>query len=319
MIENKKQRVIVTGAAGFIGCHLVEALLKEGYDVVAILKRRSLPAHLCKEGLKIIQGDIADPSVHQDFFKGADALCHLAAFIPPNYEDSSYAEDCWRTNSLLTLRLAEQALKHKVRFINFSTAAMYRYCDQAVDEDALLYPAQKAVYYAASKLFAELSVEHLRAQGLEAITFRVGSCYGFGMPEKSVVAYFMKSAQQGLTLNVTNAGVARYDYVHVSDVIKLTIAALGSGECGVYNVGTGRSYTVLELAQAIAQAFPERKIKIDLTPLVDPAVLGLPALSIKKAKKVWGFDPLSLTEGIEIFRRDLEKQSTNKKVVSYGA
>src|SRR4051812_46088867 len=120
MAEQKhhKGHIAVTGAAGFIGSRLVKQLLEDGYKVTAHIHRRRLPD---QAGLSIVQGDIGDGAIRQTLLQDADAVIHLAAFIPPNYEDSSYAEDCLKLNSMLTLRLAEAATQKNMRFINFST------------------------------------------------------------------------------------------------------------------------------------------------------------------------------------------------------
>ena len=90
------------------------------------------------------------------------------------------------------------------------------------------------------------------------------------------------------------------------DVVGAALAAMEGGPCGIYNIGTGRSYSVLELAKAIAAVFPERKVSVELKPLMDASLKGLPALAIEKAASTWKYRPRSLQEGLEDYRQKME-------------
>ena len=308
-VANTQGRVLVTGAAGFIGRYLVPALLDNGWEVLALAHERSLPKCLKSDALQVIQGDINDLTLIRNAVSQVDAVCHLAGYIPPNYEDSVYAERCLQVNGLLTLRMAEFAVeRHSRRFIFFSSGQAHQYSQAPVSENAPLYPVKRATYYLASKLVGELYLEHLRyLNNLPAITLRVASCYGFGMPEKAVVYRFMKCVFQGLPLQVWDDGIPTYDFVYVSDVVQLAVAALTSGDSGIYNVGSGRAYSVIELAQAVVDTFPEKEVPIDVKPPLDSIPASFPALSIEKAAKTWNYSPLSLKDGLAKLRKQMEQ------------
>jgi UDP-glucose 4-epimerase len=311
LTANRKQRILVTGAAGFLGRHLIVALLDEGWEVLAMVHKRRLPERLRTDAVQVMQGDANDLTTIRDAILRADAVCHLAACIPPDHEDSAYAERCLQVNGLLTLRTAEFALEGRKRLLFFSLAT-YRYSRALVSENAPLYPSERATYYLASKLVGELYVEHLRhLYQLPAITLRVASCYGPGMPERSVVRRFMNCAWRGLPLQVWDDGIPTYDFVYASDVVKLAVAALKSGDPGIYNVGSGRAHSVLDLARAVADTFPERDLHIDVRPPLGSIPASFPALSIAKAVKMWDYRPLSLREGLAEYRKQMGEESSD--------
>ncbi|MFA5088667.1 MAG: NAD(P)-dependent oxidoreductase [Candidatus Omnitrophota bacterium] len=303
----KGRKVLVTGASGFLGRHLVQAFLKEGGEVWALEHNRPFPDHLRSDKLHIVKADLADLESLRPFLDNIHAVCHLAAYIPVHYEDSSCAEQCFRINSLLTLRFAEMVSRRKeIRFINFSTGAIYAYSELPVSEEDLLYPVAKATYYAASKLLGELYVERLRLlESFPAITIRLASCYGLGMPEDSSVGRFMQRALAGEPLEVWDGGAARYDFVSVSDAVKATLAALESDGYGVYNVGSGGGHSILELAQTIAEIFGSRNVQIEVKPFSGKPLKGLPVLSIQKARDKWDYRPRSLKAGLLEYQRGL--------------
>ena len=304
-------RVLVTGAAGFLGRYLVAELSSNGCEVVALVHKSGLPENLRTQVSRVVEGDISDADTWREAVSQVDAICHFAAYIPPHYEDSSYAEACLQVNSLATLELAQAALRRpNCRFIYSSAGNAYAFTDKVATEESLIYPADRATYYLASKLVGELYVENLRrTAGLESICFRISTPYGFGMAEKSAIAHFMKRAHEGLPLQVIDGGVPTYDFVHVMNVVRLVAAALKDGQPGVYNVGSGIAHSVLELAQAVADTYPERKVSIEVKPPLDSIPASFSALSIDKAVRMWGYRPLSLHDGLADFRKRMEDGS----------
>jgi UDP-glucose 4-epimerase len=237
--------------------------------------------------------------------EGVDAVCHLAAHIPGNFEDAVEAERCLRVNGLCTLQLAKSAAARRRRFVYFS-ANFYRYSPVPVAEDAAVAPEERATYYLSSKFVGENFVEHLRrAAGLSAVSLRVGNVYGPGMPERSVVARFLAAGRAGEALQVWDGGIATYDYVHAADVAAVALAALERGEPGVYNIGGGRACSLLQLADAVADLFPERP-RIVVLPPGGTAASGFPAMDIGKAARAWRYAPRPLSEGLRSYLRELE-------------
>ena len=299
-------QVVVTGASGFIGQHLVTALLKNGHEVTAILHEHDLPAYLKVAALKVVWGGAENLSPIRTAILQADVVCHLAALILRGHPDFWGAKRSLEINGLFTLRIAKFALEGSARMIFLSTGQIYCYSETPVTEDAAVYPVERGTYYLASKLLGELYVEHLRrTRSLLTIILRVGCCYGPGMRE-SVVSCFMNSAVAGLPLTVFDGGRPTHDFVYVSDVVDTIIYALETGDPGIYNIGSGYASSILELAQAVVETFPDRDVPIEIDPPLKCMPASFSALSIEKAVATWNYHPLSLSEGLAEYRRQLE-------------
>lgn len=304
-----KGRVLVTGASGFLGLYLVDALVALGWEVIALVNRSDLSSGARANFVKTVRGNINDVSTMRDAISEADAVCHLAALIPTDYDDAAQAESCLRTNALATLELARLALEQGGRrFIYVSSGNGYTPGQTLATEESALFPADYATYYLGSKLVGELFVEHLRRiHELNSLILRVSSPYGWGMPARTVVARFMNDARESKPLQVWHGGLSVYDLVYVSDVAALIVAALKSGAPGIYNVGGGRAYSVLELAEAVVATFPEQSVKLEMKAAGDRAPAGFSALSIEKARETWGYTPRTLSEGLSEYRELIER------------
>lgn len=302
--------VLVTGGAGMVGRHVIAKLLSRGVRVLALVRASELTPASRTARLTIRQGNICDAACVSDLIREVDAVCHLAAYIPIDFEDPSEAEVCLQVNALATLRLALAANARGIRFVWCSSAQAYQHSVSAVDEQAPLFPVERATYYLASKLIGELYVEHLRRRdGLAAITFRVGSCFGPGAPAASVVSHFMRNAMAGRDLQIRDGGIPRYDFVYVEDVAELLTKGLESGEPGIYNAGSGVATSVLELARAVRSIVSDRRFEIEVAPSGNAVPASFSPLSMTKAKIQWGHEPTPLLRGLDKFWRHLVGES----------
>jgi UDP-glucose 4-epimerase len=298
--------VLVTGASGFVGRRVAGALAARGVRVRA--HGRTLPAaRPSSPDIEHRAGDLEDTASLPGLVDGVSAVCHLAAFLPPDMADSSFAERCYRVNALASLRLAEAALAGGPRrFVLASSANAYAPGPRPVAEDEVPYPAGRATYYLASKLAAELYLDHLaRTRGLPLTTLRLSAVYGPGMPESAVVARFMALAAAGQPLTVRDGGVPRTDFVYVDDVVDLVVRALldpVDGADGAFNVGSGQHTSLSELAAAVRATYPERPVEIRTEPPSAEPAPGFAALDIRKAQRVFGHAPRGLAEGLAAFR-----------------
>ena len=240
-------RVVVTGGAGFIGSHVVDALVVREDEVVVVDslvtgKRENVPA-----GAELHVRDIREPL--DDLFDDArpEAVFHLAAQANVRISVESPVEDA-DVNVLGTVRILEAARRHAAQVVFSSTGgAVYGECDGPVAEDAPLRPISP---YGTAKLAGE---EYLRTYNrlyeTTHVVLRYGNVYGPRQDphgEAGVVAIFLGALATGQQPRIFGDGRQTRDYVYVGDVARATVAALGQ-EGGVFNIGTGGETSVLEL------------------------------------------------------------------------
>jgi UDP-glucose 4-epimerase len=242
--------VLVTGGAGFIGSHVAEALAARGDDVVVLDdlssgKRENLP-----EVVEFVEGDIRDPLVVGDLFARVEptACYHLAAQIDVRVSVARPDHDA-AINVLGTVNVLEAARPHGTRIVFSSTGgAIYGECDGPAPEDA---PRLPIAPYGTSKLAAEeYLATYNRLYGTGHVSLRYGNVYGPRQDphgEAGVVAIFFNALRAGETPKVFGDGRQTRDYVYVGDVARATVAA--AEHDGVYNVGTGRETSVVELLE----------------------------------------------------------------------
>ena len=251
-------RAVVTGGAGFIGSHVVDALLARGDEV-----------HVLDDLSKGVRGNVAEAAtLHVADLRDADrvfdaarpeAVLHLAAQADVRVSVDRPDRDA-EVNVLGTLRVLEAARRHGAQVVFASTGgAIYGECDGPATESA---PRRPLAPYGTSKLCGE---EYLatwnRLYGTEHVALRLGNVYGpRQMPhgEAGVVAIFMGRLREGGPPTIYGDGRQTRDYVYVGDVVAAVLAALGR-DGGVYNVGTGVETSVLELYEAVQQSAGVRR------------------------------------------------------------
>jgi len=240
-------RVVVTGGAGFVGSHVVDALVARGDEVVVVDslatgKRENVPA-----AASLHVQDVREPLA--DLFDEIrpETVFHLAAQADVRVSVERPVEDA-EVNVLGTIRVLEAASRHRAQVVFSSTGgAIYGECDGPVAESSPLRPVSP---YGIAKLAGE---EYLRGynrlQGSTHVALRYGNVYGPRQDphgEAGVVAIFLGALASGESPKIFGEGTQTRDYVYVGDVARATLQAQGQ-EGGVFNVGTGRETSVLEL------------------------------------------------------------------------
>jgi UDP-glucose 4-epimerase len=258
-------RALVTGGAGFIGSHLVDALVARG-DQVLVLDdlssgRRQNLDQAIEAGASLLEGSITDPAAVAEAFERArpDLVCHLAAQIDVRRSISEPTYDL-EINVGGTVALLEGSRQAGVsRFVLASTGgAIYGEGDGRdlpLSEDAECRPDAQ---YGQSKHAAEGYLGlYRRLYGIETVALRLGNVYGPRQDphgEAGVVAIFCRALAEGRRPRVYGDGEQTRDYVFVTDVAAAFIAASERGGSGPYNIGTGAETSVLELGRGIAAA-----------------------------------------------------------------
>ncbi len=256
--------ILVTGGAGFIGSHLVDALLARGHrvrvlDNLSMGRRANLP--LDNPRLQLIEGDVADAACVGEALAGCQAVAHLAAVasVQASVDDPVATH---QSNFVGTLNVCEAMRQHGVRRVVFaSSAAVYGNNGegQAIAEDT---PKAPLTPYAADKLASEHYLDFYRRQhGLEPAIFRFFNIFGPrqdpSSPYSGVISIFTQRAQQGLPISVFGDGEQTRDFFYVADLVQLLQQALLAPALveGAVNVGWNQTTSLNQLLGAIGELF----------------------------------------------------------------
>ncbi len=306
----KDQRVLVTGAGGFIGSHLAERLVGEGAQVRVFVRYNSradvgalsfLPSKIASD-LDIIAGDLRDLSAVKSAIAGIDYIFHLGALIAIPYS-YMHPADVIETNVMSTLNILLAARDVGIkRIVHTSTSEVYGTAlTVPIDES---HPLQGQSPYSASKIAADKIVESFFCSyTLPVVTVRPFNTYGPRQSERAVIPTIIA---QALTNNEVHLGNldARRDLTFVSDTVDgfLKAAQTPDVEGGTFNLGTGTEIRIGELAGEIISLIG-KQIKI----VVDPHRFRPEKSEVQRllsdnrlAKDKLGWQPqMSLTDGLK--------------------
>ena len=273
-------RSLVTGGAGFIGSHLVDALIARGDDVVVLDDLSSGRADNLSDalasGARLVEGDMVDPAIVDAAFADArpELVCHLGAQIDVRKSVSDPVFDL-RLNVAGTINILEASVRAGTRRFLFASTGGAIYGEGAGRELPLPEDADRRpdAPYGQSKLAAEGYIDlYARLHGLSAAALRLGNVYGPRQDphgEAGVVAIFCGALLDGSAPKVFGDGRQTRDYIHVDDVVAGFLAAAGSEAEGAFNIGTGRKADVFAVGEGIAAAYDA-----DFKPQMAPARPG---------------------------------------------
>ncbi len=259
---------LVTGGAGFIGSHLVDALLSRG-DRVTVLDRLStggsranLEAHDVDPRLRFVEGDVADAGLVREVVAGVDAVIHAAA---ESHVDRSIDDPAsfLRTNVLGTQAVLDACRAGETRVLLLSTDEVYGPGDPGDGAFDETHPLRPASPYAASKAAADLlSTAYVTTYGAPVTIVRGTNAFGPRQIER-VVPTFAICALEGRPIPVYAQGRQRREFLYVSDWVGAALTVLDAGAIGeVYNIGGGHELENVELARRICElaGAPESQI-----------------------------------------------------------
>lgn len=250
-------RAIVTGGAGFIASHLTDALAARGGDVLVVddLSRGRRENVAPQAELEVV--DVRDHGrLVRAFERHRPDVCfHFAAQPDVRISVDRPAFDC-EINVIGTINVLQAARVAGARIVFASTGgAIYGECERPATEDD---PRRPLAPYGTAKLCAEEYIATFqRLYGGGHVVLRLGNVYGPRQDphgEAGVVAIFLGLLAEGGTPKVFGDGSQTRDYIYVDDVVRAALAAVETGASGVFNVGTGRETSVLELLDACCRA-----------------------------------------------------------------
>lgn len=251
-------RVLITGASGFIGSHLARRLVQEGFEVGVIIREKSNPWRIedILDKVSIYDADIKNTQnilkIFSDF--GPEAVYHLAAYYAVEHQTAEVPLMV-DANILGTLNLLEASKESEVGlFVNTSSCFVYRPSEVGLKENAALEPLN---LYALTKIHAEQACKlYSDKYGLRSITFRLFPPYGPADNGKRLIPYAIKSMLDGKRPAMTT-GRQMWDFVYVGDIVDaylrlLSISELPKGH-EIFNIGTGNAVSIRDVVSMIQE------------------------------------------------------------------
>jgi UDP-glucose 4-epimerase len=306
MTGDRAQRVVVTGGAGFIGSHLVEALLNEGYRVRVVdnlsTGRRANLAHL-GDAYEFMTGDLAEFEVCRRAVEGAAYVFHQAAIpsVPRSVREPLPSHASGPTATLNVLEASRQAGVRRVMFAASSSA--YGDTNELPKHEAML--PRPLSPYAAGKLAGEHYVRvYAQTMGLDGVSLRYFNIFGPRQdpysPYSGVISLFARSMSEGRRPTICGDGLQTRDFTYVANAVSANLLAMhAEAPLGgiVLNVGTAQRISLLDLVAVI-----NRILGIRLEPEFQPARPGDvrdSLASLDRIRAVLGYEPaVDLAQGL---------------------
>jgi UDP-glucuronate 4-epimerase len=318
--------VLVTGGAGFIGTHVVDALLKEGRDVVVIddfddfydpaVKRMNVEPFMVKPGFTLVEGDIRDEKVVESVFAShaIGVVVHLAARagVRPSIQQPALYSD---VNVNGTVILLEACRRHNIgKFIFGSSSSVYGNnskvpFSESDDVDMPISP------YAATKRAGELlCATYHGLYGLNVFCLRFFTVYGPQQRPEMAIHKFTRFIDRGLPLPRFGDGTTRRDYTYVTDIVSGVMRAIERVQgYEIINLGGSRTTTLNELIEKLEERLGKKAI---VEPAADqPGDVVATWADVAKAQRLLGYDPnvtidSGLTRFVQWYRQ--QEQSTQQ-------
>jgi len=282
---------------GFIGSHIVEALLLKGHEVI-VLDDKSAPENsefYRFQGAKYYEMDICDPLTH-DLYKGVDCVFHLAARsrIQPTIDRP---DECFKVNTLGTQSVLEACRKNSVKKVIYSTSSS---CYGLKNKTPFKETADTDCLnpYSLSKHFGEKLCDlYSKLYGLSCVSLRYFNVYGPREPivgeYAPVIGLFKRQKQSGKPCTVVGDGMQRRDFTYVADAVRANLLCMDSFDSPgheIFNIGMGKNYSILDIVNLVSGEkvfIKSRKAEIRET-LAD----------ITKAKDLLGWSPIYSLESM---------------------
>jgi UDP-glucose 4-epimerase len=308
-----KQKIFITGGAGFIGANLVKYLLDRGgfdiaiYDNLSSCPKSNLDRAIAdseKKGrVKFIKGDILNFSKLEKSMKGHDAVVHLAAYsgVATSLKNP---KKCFENNAVGTFNVLEASRLNKIsRFIFASSNAALGAQKPPLNEKMLPQPISP---YGTTKLFGEaLASAYFYSYGIKTVSLRFSNVFGpYSKHKTSVVASFLRQIRNKNNLEIFGDGSQVRDFIQVKDICLAIYLSLKNNRLSteVFQIGTGKKTRILDLANTLRSLFLKSNRK-DINILFKKARKGEVKesfSSVEKARKRLNFySKVKLNQGLE--------------------
>jgi UDP-glucose 4-epimerase len=316
-------KILVTGGAGFIGSHLVDRLLNEGFEVTVIDnldtgRLEKIAHHQGRKDFHFIKGDIRDSKLLIETMKDIDVVFHEAALasVTLSVQNPILTNDINVTGTLNLLKLSSDVgIK---RFIYASSAAVYG--DTASPQKREDMTPNPTSPYGVSKLAAENYVKlFYKVYGLETVSLRCFNVYGPRQRFDIQCAYggaitiFLNRLLSNMSPIIFGDGEQTRDFVYIQDVIEANMLALNTKNAAgeAFNIATGTNVSINQVAELLKETLNKKDIK-NIYANPRPTDIRHGYADTSKAKKILGYTPkYSLKEGLtELVNWYIEKTCT---------
>jgi UDPglucose 6-dehydrogenase len=321
-VARKRTRVVVTGAAGFLGSHLVDALLAEGHAVLGVdnflTGRHKNLEHLRNDpNFDLLEHDITEP-----FDPGAmDMLFNMASPASP-IDYTVHGVETLLVGSAGTRNALDAARRYRARFLHCSTSECYG--------DPLVHPqpesywghvnpiGPRSVYDEAKRFSEALIMAYHRYYNVDTRIVRIFNTYGprLQLNDGRVISNFLKQALCGEDLTVYGDGKQTRSFCYVSDQVEGLLRLMASSECEPVNIGNPEEFTILECArEVLAATRSHSKIVFRPLPQDDPKQR---CPDITRARMILGWEPkVRLSQGLQLsipwFQQNLQSETVGSK------
>jgi UDP-glucose 4-epimerase len=290
--------VLITGGSGLVGSHTMDRLLKEDVDRIVIfdkfINRANLSQVMTSDRVKIIQGDMADPSAVEAALQGIDFVFHFAGLLLLPSKENPVA--CLSENINGMFHLLDLMIKHQVkRLVYSSSVTIYGSSKEKVimDED---YPFRNRTMYGAGKIVGEQFCRVFNEMhGLNYIALRYSSVYGprqhyQGLYPRLIMQSLDRMAQ-GKPPQIPGSGEEVQDFVYVGDVAEANLLAMTSEEGDLaLNIASGRPTSVKELIEVLIDVFSPG-METEYLPATGQSIVPYRWFAVDRAKEVLNWSP----------------------------
>jgi UDP-glucuronate 4-epimerase len=319
-------RIVVTGAAGFIGSHTCERLVANGHDVVGLdafdgylysadLKRRNAAALASLPRFRLIEGDICDREAVAAAITGdVDVVCHLAALAgvrPSLAQPLRYLRTNIEGTGVIIERMRELGLGRLAFASSSSVYGAKRGTEIAAfsEDDPCLTPASP---YAATKRMNELQLSAYRDLfGLGVFALRFFTVYGPRQRTDMAIAKFTQAIAADQPITLFGDGSSRRDYTFIDDIVSGTVAAIERVQPGafeIFNLGGTQTISLKELVETIERVVGKRA-RIEWQP-DQPGDVPITYANIDRARATLGYAPTTRPDvGVARYWEWLQRQA----------
>jgi UDP-glucose 4-epimerase len=297
----REMKILVTGGAGFIASHIVDAYVERGHAVTVVDNLSSGQRENVNRRAELIVADLRD-SKTLDMLRGGrfDILNHHAAQIDVRVSVADPAADA-ELNIVATLRLAQALVTSGLKKIVFASSGGAIYGDPVRVPQSEEHPTAPISPYGCAKLAIDQYLHYYRVvHGVPSVSLRYSNVYGPRQRkdgEAGVVAIFAGAMLEGHQPRINGTGEQTRDYVFVEDVVRANMAATELDLTGPYNVGTGIETSVNALYAALCKVIGTTKPAVHA-----PAKPGEQTRSVLDASRLWKAaklqPPVPLSEGL---------------------